>query len=361
MIFLENRPPRSSGNEIRLAMAEDATGLLGRLINGRVLDRAPVLAESFAGASPFRYVVIDDFLAADFCREICDGFPEFDEAHAVNENGEVGAKSVREKVRSLGPAFQRMDDLVKSPAFLGLISRITGIEELRYDPWYFGGGTHESRQGQDLDPHIDFNRHPITRQHRRLNLIIYLNEEWRDEWGGSLQLHRDPHAEPDADEIVTVTPVMNRCVIFETTEHSWHGFTRIRLPEGMVGQSRKSFAIYLYTHARPAEETADEHSTVYVERHLPDRFLAGHLLTSEDVADLKGLLVRRDRHIERLYRQVQEVTRQLNSSWLYSVEMRLRRRVYAIENATSLPITAPLRALRRALSGRRGTGNRHDD
>jgi len=342
-------------------MAEDATGLVDRLISGRVLDGAPVLAESFAGATPFRHVVIDDFLAPDFCAEICDGFPEFDEAHAVNENGEVGAKSVREKVRSLGPAFGLMDDLVKSTAFLGLISRITGIDELRYDPWYFGGGTHESRQGQDLDPHIDFNRHPITRQHRRLNLIIYLNDDWRDEWGGSLQLHRDPHAEPDEDEIVTVTPVMNRCVIFETTEHSWHGFTRIRLPEGMAGQTRRSFAIYLYTDSRPADETAGEHSTVYVERHLPDRFASGYRLTPDDIDELKGLLLRRDRHIERLYRQVQDLNQRLNHSWLYSAEMQLRRRVYEIENSTSWRITSPLRALRRALSGRHRTEKRNDD
>jgi hypothetical protein len=102
-----------------------------------------------------------------------------------------------------------MDDLLQSPEFLALVGRITGIAGLRYDPWYFGGGTHENRQGQDLDPHIDFNYHPMTRQHRRLNLIIYLNEEWDDAWGGSLQLHRDPHLEPAEDQIVTVTPLLN--------------------------------------------------------------------------------------------------------------------------------------------------------
>lgn len=320
-------------------------------INGDILIAADELAARFRSALPFPHVVIDDFLQPDFCRELLAQFPAFEEQAALNKDGKPGGKATQEQVRALGPAYGRMDDLVQSPEFISLVEHITGIRGLCYDPWYFGGGTHENRQGQDLDAHIDFNYHPITRQHRRLNLIVYLNEEWEDAWGGSLQLHRDPGKQPGEDEIVTVTPLLNRCVLFETSERSWHGFRRIDLPPDRRHSSRKSFAIYYYSEDRPSAETADEHSTVYVERHLPDRFAPGLTLNEADVSEIKGLLARRDQHLQRLYRQVQELNGRLSRSWLYSAEMQLRRRVYELESSTSWRITAPLRALRRMLGG----------
>jgi hypothetical protein len=323
------------------------------LVNSQVLADAGHWSERFAGARPFPHVVIDNFLAADFCREVCRQFPSFDEAAAINENGLVGAKATQEKVRLLSPAYRQMDDLLQSPEFLALVGGITGIDGLRYDPWYFGGGTHENRQGQDLDPHIDFNYHPITRQHRRLNLIIYLNEQWEDAWGGSLQLHRDPYEESAEDEIVTVTPLLNRCVIFETSEHSWHGFERIALPPGQAGLSRRSFAVYFYSNTRPAEQTAADHSTVYVERHLPARFAAGYTLEAADVQELKRLLARRDQHLQRLYHKLQQGPAGASQSWFGRLETRLARTAHAFEAATSIPVTSPLRALRRLLRSRK--------
>jgi len=330
-------------------------------VNPAVQRNAADLALRFAAARPFPHVVIDGFLSEPFCADICRQFPAFSEAAALNEDGQPGGKAVQEKVRGLGPAFTQLDDLVQSKDFLGLVSRITGIGQLRYDPWYFGGGTHENRQGQDLDAHIDFNYHPLTRQHRRLNLIIYLNEQWQDDWGGSLQLHSDPALPPQADEIVTVTPVRNRCVIFETSERSWHGFRRIDLPPDRQHLSRRSFAVYFYTDTRPEEQTAEEHSTIYVERQLPERFVPGLTLNEADLSELRSLLSRRDQHLSRLYRQLEKANGRLNRSWLYALEKRLRRGVYELERSTSLPLSAPVRALRRLL--RRGDGDarrRHD-
>jgi hypothetical protein len=225
---------------------------------------------------------------------------------ALNEDGKPGNKSVVEKIRELGPAYAALDDLVQSAPFLDLVGRITGIAELLYDPYYFGGGTHENRTGQDLDPHVDFNRHPIEKWHRRLNLIVYLNPEWRDDWGGSLELHSDPYR--DDDRVLLVTPTYNRCVIFETTETSWHGFSRIAPPS--PDTTRRSIALYFYTRERPAAETADPHSTVYVDRPLPPHLHAGHVLSDEDMNALRILVRRRDEHAQRLYRDLQRLERE---------------------------------------------------
>lgn len=265
-------------------------------------DDTAALAERFARREPFRHLVIDDFLARGFADRLLAEFPAFERGNARNEAGELGGKSTVERIRGLGPAFEELDDFIRGSDFLGWLGRATGIPDLLYDPWYFGGGTHENRQGQDLDPHVDFNRHPATGWHRRLNLIVYLNHEWQDDWGGSLELHSDPRA---ADDRVTlVTPLFNRCVVFETTEWSWHGFSRIALPADRQSLSRKSIALYFYTVQRPEEELADPHSTIYVDRPLPERFHAGHVLTDADVEELRVLLTRRDMHLQRLYADI---------------------------------------------------------
>jgi SAM-dependent methyltransferase len=293
------------------------------LIAPAVVADAPHLAERFARREPFRHVVIDGFLAAGFVQRLLEQFPPFDVKRALNEAGEVGGKAVNEQIRALGGAYAELDDLVQSREFLALVSRITGVPDLLYDPHYFGGGTHENRQGQDLDPHVDFNRHPIERWHRRLNLIVYLNPEWDDAWGGSLELHSDPRREDD--RVTLVTPAFNRCVIFETTEWSWHGFSRIDLPEDKRELSRRSIALYFYTRERPAEELADTHSTIYVDRPLPERFAPGHVLSADDVQELKVLLTRRDQHNQRLYRDVTQLQKQLDQALAALLAGRLGR------------------------------------
>lgn len=282
------------------------------MLNPDLVTRADALAAQFQRRDPFRHVVIEHFFGADTANALLRDFPPFERGNARNEDGELAGKSTVEKIRELGSSYAALDDTIQSREFLELIGRITGIADLRYDPWYFGGGTHENRAGQDLDPHIDFNKHPVEPWHRRLNLIVYLNREWQDTWGGSLELHSDPRA-PD-DRVTLVTPLFNRAVIFETTEWSWHGFSRIDLPQDKQQLTRKSIALYFYTTERPPEELADTHSTVYVDRPLPERFRAGMTLGETDVQELQILLARRDQHNQRLYRDVTALTKQLEQA-----------------------------------------------
>jgi Rps23 Pro-64 3,4-dihydroxylase Tpa1-like proline 4-hydroxylase/SAM-dependent methyltransferase len=268
-------------------------------IDPAVLPAAEALLPRFQRREPFRHLVIEDFFPRAFAEQLLDEFPAFERGNARNEAGELGGKSTVERIRELGPAFVALDDLVRSQDFLDWLSTATGIPDLLYDPWYFGGGTHENRHGQDLDPHVDFNRHPENRWHRRLNLIVYLNHAWEDAWGGSLELHTDPRA--NDNRITLVTPLFNRCVVFETTEWSWHGFSRIELPEAQRALSRKSIALYFYTRERPAEELGPTHSTIYVDRPLPHHLRAGHVLSEDDLETIRALLTRRDMHNQRLY------------------------------------------------------------
>jgi hypothetical protein len=210
--------------------------------------------------------------------------------------------------------YPTLDRLISSDGFRSLVSKLTGVPDLKFDPHYFGGGTHENRHGQGLDPHIDFNHHPVTDQHRRLNLIIYLNDEWQSDWGGNIDLHQDPYLPPALDEIKSYPPLFNHCVIFETNEYSWHGFTRINLPEDKRHLTRKSVALYYYTDDRPADKTGPHHSTVYVERHLPPEIGAGTTLSEEQYQLVQGMMNGRDQHLKRLYGYIADLSERLHQT-----------------------------------------------
>lgn len=341
------------------------------LLNPDTLQRQQQLSQDFAQAQPFKHVVIDDFFKAEFCQQLLDDFPEYHSKDAIDENKSVGKKAVVQSVANLSDSYHNLDQMVQSNEFLTLIEHITGIKGLLYDPHYIGGGTHNNLDGQELDPHVDFTHHPITSYHRRLNLIVYLNHEWHASWGGHIEFHRNPRLHPSEDDITSIEPLFNRAVIFETNNHSWHGFPAIQLPAEKSQLSRKSFALYYYTRQRT--DAVEPHSTIYVERHLPETYHAGQQLSAEDLNQLKGMLNRRDQHLTRLYQTITAQTKELSRlknqmlqlktldttpskqadvikrhmELLSFDETRLMHRVQELENSTSWKITAPLRKFKR--------------
>lgn len=160
-------------------------------------------------------------------------FPFFDRDKARNEMGEVAGKAVFSNLSGLGSAYARFDRLMQDAEFLALTGRITSIPNLLYDPEYVGGGTHENFEGQELDTHVDFNFHPTTQTHRRLNLILFLNPEGEENWGGCLELLRDPFEA----ECKSVLPLAN--------------------------SSRCSITVYFYTKEAPTQGAAPSHATFY--------------------------------------------------------------------------------------------------
>src|SRR5450631_831809 len=255
------------------------------MIHPDILTRAAEIQREFLQAKPFRHVAIDNFLLPDKCESLLRDFPAFDKKGATNELGLIGRKAVVEHASQISRFYKTFFQYVNSEAFLDAMSELTGVQDLIADKTLFGGGTHNNLDGQGLDVHIDFNIDERNMLHRRINLLIYLNKEWEEAWGGAIELHSDPR-NAAADEVASFLPLFNRAVIFETNEYSWHGFQRISLPPDKQHLSRKSFSIYLYTKDRPAEEVVAPHTTFYVPQPLPANLRAGHTLTDEDMLEL---------------------------------------------------------------------------
>jgi hypothetical protein len=226
--------------------------------------------ERFRRARPFPSICIDDFLEPGQALEIARSYPPSLPAvgrvwNAVNE---------RRKTQIEDPAFfpepvRRLADYCSSQDFRDLLSDFTGIPKLLWDPRFVGGGMHQTAAHGLLDVHVDFNRLESIGWYRRVNLLLFLNESWRDEWGGRLELwDRDVR-----NCVQSFAPVLNRCVIFETSEISFHGVTALTCPTDVA---RRSFALYFYTEEPPAGGTGESHTTIF--RARPDEHLKRYVL-----------------------------------------------------------------------------------
>ena len=139
------------------------------------------------------------------------------------------------------PSIQLVISYLNSGAFIGLLEEITGINQLLPDPYLYGAGMHQSVKGGFLGIHADFSEMKHLRIYRRLNLIVYLNGEWQESWGGNLEFRSE-----QAEEIIKVIiPEFNRLVLFETTDSSYHGFPKPI--NGADDIKRNSIALYYYT------------------------------------------------------------------------------------------------------------------
>lgn len=190
-------------------------------------------------SDPFPHAVFDDFISPEVVRAINAQWP----VEWRREDGKFNRKWSSER---LPEAAQGVADAID----IAMLEEVTGIAGLFPDPDLFGAGLHCIPPGGFLKMHVDFNRHPKG-WHRRVNALIYLNETWRDEWHGHLQLGIGSSAK-------RIAPVGGRCVVFETNSDSWHGHPEpLACPDNM---QRRSLALYYYTKEPPAEAA---HSTIY--------------------------------------------------------------------------------------------------
>jgi Rps23 Pro-64 3,4-dihydroxylase Tpa1-like proline 4-hydroxylase len=148
-----------------------------------------------------------------------------------------------------------------APPVLQFLEKLTGIEGLIPDPYFGGAGPHQIEPGGFLKIHADFNWHPLLKLDRRLNLIVYLNRDWREEYGGHIELWDRGMTRAEQK----VLPVWNRTIVFNTTDFSYHGHpTPLACPAGMT---RKSVSFYYYSNGRPAEERSAPHDTLFRKTH----------------------------------------------------------------------------------------------
>jgi hypothetical protein len=235
------------------------------------IDR-DALRETVRAAKPVKNFCLDNFLEPGFAESVLASFPSYEDAlkvglsfQKVNERGKVQVTDAS----TFAPPVAELNRVLASPEFLELLSDVFDMPNLLADEKLLGGGIHQTGPRGHLDVHVDFNYIQDRELHRRLNILIYFNKDWRPEWGGEIELW-------DADVkhcIHSFSPIFNRCVVFETNEISYHGVTAVKCP---TERSRKSFAAYYYTREAPAHWDGHFHSTIF--RARPDEVIKGSVM-----------------------------------------------------------------------------------
>lgn len=230
---------------------------LSSTINSKYLldDKIAELNNKYNSAQPYKHLVLDGFLADDVANLLYEHFPSMDSL-------KVKRKSLNEdKVEDYHferwhPAFSQVREALRSEEWYGILEKITGIKGLHTTDDNLGSGLHQSANAGYVDVHVDVNVNPAKGLWRRINLLIYLNKGWKDEYGGHLEIWNKEMTKC-YDKVL---PGFNKAVLFYTDDNSPHGVSKVTVPEG---QSRKSFYTYYFT---PLEEGVKYRDSKFISR-----------------------------------------------------------------------------------------------
>jgi Rps23 Pro-64 3,4-dihydroxylase Tpa1-like proline 4-hydroxylase len=208
------------------------------------------LKTQYKNGIPFPHIVIDNFLPEFLLKSCIDEIVQHDEWHFNTEEWideyeknkffYPSATTDMNYFKKKLPITNMITEYMNSPSFLEFLENLTGFEKLYKDPIMLGGGIHKIKRGGKLAVHTDYNEHPGKKWKRNLNLLLYLNENWKSEWGGNLELW-DKNLN---GKKVEIEPIFNRAVIF-SIEDAPHGHPiPLNTPDYV---SRYSLALYYFT------------------------------------------------------------------------------------------------------------------
>ena len=220
--------------------------------------------EAYRSMKPFPSYSFKNFFNPQVLEDVLSEFPDLSKGDALKYDNPKERKLAGKGEGRFGEKTKEFMHFLNSQPFLEFLQKLTGIEEILVgDPYFSGGGLHEIKKGGLLKVHADFNKHPTTHLDRRINVLVYLNKDWKEEYGGHFELWDKEMTKCEKK----ILPEFNTLAMFSTTDFSYHGHPNpLNCPEDM---SRKSLALYYYSNGRPKEEInpeIGEHSTIFKER-----------------------------------------------------------------------------------------------
>lgn len=211
-------------------------------------------ADKYQSGEPYHHICIDNFLPVEVAEKIREEALSVDEKRPENASSQEHLKASYNP--DMLPHYTRLIfNALNSQAFLRFLEGMTGIPHLIPDPYFKGAGIHRTNNGGYLGVHADFNMHKQMYLERRLNVLIYLNPDWKPEYGGAFEIWTDDMK----TRVAQFPPIMNRMCCFSTSTNSYHGNPEpVNHPNG---DPRLSIALYYYTPTWSEDRVA--HSTLF--------------------------------------------------------------------------------------------------
>jgi Rps23 Pro-64 3,4-dihydroxylase Tpa1-like proline 4-hydroxylase len=230
------------------------------LVVRRLDQERPRAVSEFRRPGGVRSFIVEDLLPAEHARAIYEAFPPPDRLVLKKTLGQL--KYVGYQMDQYHPLLAEAIYAFQDPRVVSAIGSITGIAELLPDDNLYAGGISLMTEGQYLNPHLDNSHDKDRTNYRVLNLLYYVTPDWRDDFGGHLEVWDDGLGKPQR----TIHSRFNRLVVMQTDARSWHSVSKV------LEDSRRCCVSNYYFSPRPAGRDASYHVTSF--RGWPDQKLA---------------------------------------------------------------------------------------
>lgn len=214
---------------------------------------------------PYPHIIWDNFLDTKTLNTVRSEFPNQDSDFWTWKSNDENSIKYMCQDRIVIEKLTGINKLIKylnSSFFCRILSSMFEIPNLVSDGDLAGGGLHLIGNGGFLKVHADFNQSDKKpNYHRRLNLILYLSDEWKNSYNGNLELWNTDLTKAE----VKIEPISNRMICFNTQPDgdviAYHGHPKpLNVPENIY---RKSIALYYYSKEKPNNILSDKHKTLY--------------------------------------------------------------------------------------------------
>ena len=167
------------------------------------------------------YFYLDNLLPDDIALKIYENFPE--SSQMVLKKSIREDKYVAAQMNRYNPILEEIIYAFQDKKIVDLVAEICNIKEAIPDDNLYAGGISMMGKNQFLNPHLD-NSHDKDREcWRVLNLLYYVTPNWKEEYGGNLELW--PNGLKQSQ--ITLHSKFNRLIVMATHNNSLHSVSPV--------------------------------------------------------------------------------------------------------------------------------------